>query len=86
MSKQTDWADSGVPYLRLRLEFGLFFIAAPVAYFLVEMWQEGFVYKVGLSAWVFIVSELISLVVAFITLSFRSVKAAIRWAATSCSA
>ncbi|WP_170395461.1 CPBP family intramembrane glutamic endopeptidase [Ruegeria arenilitoris] len=30
MSKQTDWADSGVPYLRLRLEFGLFFIAAPV--------------------------------------------------------
>ncbi|MEW2917509.1 CPBP family intramembrane glutamic endopeptidase [Ruegeria sp. ANG10] len=30
MSKQTDWADSRVPYPRLRLEFGLFFIAAPV--------------------------------------------------------
>ncbi|WP_420584672.1 CPBP family intramembrane glutamic endopeptidase [Ruegeria sp.] len=30
MSKQTDWADSATPHLRLRLEFGLFFIAVPV--------------------------------------------------------
>lgn len=30
MSKQTGWADSAAPHLRLRLEFGLFFIAVPV--------------------------------------------------------
>ncbi|WP_037308433.1 CPBP family intramembrane glutamic endopeptidase [Ruegeria halocynthiae] len=30
MSKQTDWADRAAPHLRLRLEFGLFFIAVPV--------------------------------------------------------
>ena len=30
MSKQIDWVDSAAPNLRLRLEFGLFFIAVPV--------------------------------------------------------
>ncbi|MCG7519371.1 CPBP family intramembrane glutamic endopeptidase [Ruegeria sp. Ofav3-42] len=30
MSKQSDWADNTTHNLRLRLEFGLFFIAAPV--------------------------------------------------------
>ncbi|CUJ84984.1 CAAX amino terminal protease self-immunity [Ruegeria denitrificans] len=30
MSKHTDWAGSAVPHMRLRLEFGLFFVAVPV--------------------------------------------------------
>ncbi|WP_171134746.1 CPBP family intramembrane glutamic endopeptidase [Ruegeria sp. HKCCD7221] len=30
MSKQIDWANSAAPHMRLRLEFGLFFIAVPV--------------------------------------------------------
>ncbi len=30
MSKQTDWAESAAPLLRLRLEFCLFFVAVPV--------------------------------------------------------
>ncbi len=30
MSKQIDWADRAAPLLRLRMEFGLFFVAVPV--------------------------------------------------------
>jgi len=30
VSKQGEWTDTATPHLRLRLEFGLFFIAAPV--------------------------------------------------------
>ena len=51
-------------------------ISAPIAYYVAELWLEGFAYRMDITAWIFIASALVSLIVAFITMSFRTVRAA----------
>ena len=52
-------------------------IAFPVAWWLMRSWLADFPYRIDISAWVFLLTAAISLVIAFITVSFHAVKAAI---------
>lgn len=53
-----------------------FFIACPISYLFLDNWLEGFVIKVNLSAWVFLLAGLISCLVALLTVSYQTWKAA----------
>ncbi|MEM6346938.1 MAG: ABC transporter permease [Bacteroidota bacterium] len=52
-------------------------IASPLAYYAMDQWLQDFEYSVGLQWWVFILSGVIALTIAFLTISVQSVKAAI---------
>ncbi|MEX2232735.1 MAG: FtsX-like permease family protein [Cyclobacteriaceae bacterium] len=60
----------------LKLVLMGFILSAPIAYYLMDKWLEKFAYRMDLAAWIFVVSGVVSLVIAFITISFRTVNAA----------
>ena len=51
-------------------------IAFPIAWYVMNQWLQGFVYKVNISGWVFAGSGVAALLVAFITVSYQTIKAA----------
>ncbi|MDO5666005.1 MAG: ABC transporter permease, partial [Bacteroidia bacterium] len=55
-----------------------FFIATPLAYYAMNRWLENFTYKTELSWWVFALAGLTSLLVALLTVSWQSWRAASR--------
>lgn len=60
----------------LKLVLFAFILSAPVAYYLADQWLQGFAYRMDLTVWIFILSGLVSIMIAFITISFRTVAAA----------
>lgn len=52
-------------------------IASPVAWWAMNKWLDDFVYRVGISWWVFVLAGFIALFIALITMSFQAIKAAI---------
>lgn len=54
-----------------------FVIAAPVAWFVMHRWLEGFAYKTDIRAWIFVAAALLSALVALATISFQSIRAAL---------
>lgn len=54
-----------------------FVIAVPVGYYVMKKWLTGFAYKIELDVFVFVLAGIISLLIAWLTISFESVKAAI---------
>ena len=52
-------------------------IAFPLSYWAMNKWLQGFAYRIDLSWWLFIVSAGTALLIALITVSFQSIKAAI---------
>jgi putative ABC transport system permease protein len=52
------------------------FIATPIAWFMMSEWLNDYEYKVDMSIQLFIVAGLSALLIAFITISFQSLKAA----------
>jgi ABC-type antimicrobial peptide transport system permease subunit len=61
----------------LKLVCIAFLIAAPVAWWASYKWLEDFAYRTAMSWWVFVVSGIFMLLMALITLSFQTIKAAI---------
>ncbi|MEP7373275.1 MAG: ABC transporter permease [Chitinophagaceae bacterium] len=53
------------------------FIASPLAWYFMHEWLQDFAYRVSIEWWIFAVSGTIALLIALITVSFRSIKAAI---------
>ena len=51
-------------------------IAWPAAYFLMKKWLENFAYRTTISIWTFVLSGLLALLIAVITVSYQSIKAA----------
>jgi putative ABC transport system permease protein len=51
-------------------------IAWPAAYFVSKQWLQGFAYRVDLGWEIFVFSALVAVVIALITVSFQSIKAA----------
>ena len=51
-------------------------LAIPAAYFFTQKWLQDFAYRIDVGAGVFIVAGLITILIASITISLRSVKAA----------
>ena len=60
----------------LRLIIVAFFIAAPVAWLLMNKWLQDFAYRTTISWWVFAVAVLAALVVTCIAVGFQTIKAA----------
>lgn len=52
-------------------------IAFPVAWFTMNKWLQGFAYRINISWWLFAIAGITAILIAFITVSFQSIKAAI---------
>jgi putative ABC transport system permease protein len=52
-------------------------IAFPIAWFAMSHWLQGFAYRINIHWWVFILSAVLSLIVALVTVSFQAIKAAV---------
>jgi ABC-type antimicrobial peptide transport system permease subunit len=52
-------------------------IAFPVAWFAMNKWLQGFAYRINISWWVFAIAGITAILIAFITVSFQAIKAAI---------
>ena len=55
-----------------------FIIATPIAYYAMNKWLENFAYKTPLNWWIFALAGTIALVIALITVSYQSWRAASR--------
>jgi putative ABC transport system permease protein len=52
-------------------------IACPLAYWITRTWLQDFAYRTNLTAWIFVLSAGLALVIALITVSFQSIRAAL---------
>lgn len=52
-------------------------IAFPLAWWIMNDWLQGFTYHINIDAWVFVLAAVISLVIAFSTISVHAIKAAL---------
>jgi len=53
-------------------------IASPLAWYIMNQWLKDFAYRITIEWWVFVLAGLVAIFIAFITLSFQSVKAALK--------
>jgi ABC-type antimicrobial peptide transport system permease subunit len=53
------------------------FIASPAAWWIMHKWLEGYSYRTGIDWWVFALAAVLSVLIALITVSFQSAKAAL---------
>ncbi|MEP0984204.1 ABC transporter permease [Ekhidna sp.] len=51
-------------------------IAVPISYYFMDKWLESFAYKIDLSIWIFVGTAIISLVIAWLTVSSQALRAA----------
>jgi putative ABC transport system permease protein len=61
-------------------------IASPLAWFAMQKWLQGFAYRQDIQWWVFAIAGLGAILIAFITISFQSIKAALTNSVTSLKA
>jgi putative ABC transport system permease protein len=61
----------------IRLVIIAIVIAAPVAWYVMNKWLEDFAYKINIGWAVFFIAGFIAIVIAMLTISFQSIKAAI---------
>jgi putative ABC transport system permease protein len=54
-----------------------FFVASPLAWFGMNKWLQNFAYQTDIEWWVFVVAAVLSASIAFATISFQSIKAAL---------
>jgi putative ABC transport system permease protein len=52
------------------------FVATPIAWYCMHVWLENFAYHVSVSAWVFLFSGTLAVLIALITVSFQAIRAA----------
>ncbi|MDN5205259.1 ABC transporter permease [Fulvivirgaceae bacterium BMA10] len=52
-----------------------FILAVGPAWYFIDKWLEGFVYRVSIGAGIFIISGLLALIIALLTVSYQSIKA-----------
>ncbi|MBP6811638.1 MAG: ABC transporter permease [Saprospiraceae bacterium] len=67
----------------LKLVVAAFVIASPLAWYSMNYWLSDFAYRIEMRWWMFAVAGLIALAIAFLTVSFQSVKAAVANPVTS---
>jgi len=52
-------------------------IASPIAYYFMHSWLQDFAYRVNISLWVFLLSGLSAVIIAFATVSFQAIRVAL---------
>ncbi len=53
-----------------------FVLAAPVSWFVMDQWLSDFAYRIDMSAWIFLAGAGVTLLIAILTVGYRSLKAA----------
>ena len=53
-----------------------FLVAAPLAWYMMNNWLSNFVYRIHINAGVFISAVLMSVIIAWITVGYKSIRAA----------
>ncbi|MBK6998085.1 MAG: ABC transporter permease [Lewinellaceae bacterium] len=61
----------------LKLVFVAILLASPVAYYFMQRWLADFAYRIDIQWWMFVVTALGAAFIAFLTVSFQSVRAAL---------
>jgi putative ABC transport system permease protein len=61
----------------MKLVFISILIASPLAWYLMTKWLQDFAYRINIQWWVLVLAGVAALFIAFITVSFQSIKAAI---------
>jgi putative ABC transport system permease protein len=61
----------------LKLVVLALFFAAPLAWYLMSSWLENFAYRIEIQVWVFLIAGLLTLLIAFLTVGFNSLRAAL---------
>jgi putative ABC transport system permease protein len=52
-------------------------IASPLAWYFMNLWLKDFEYRVNINLWIFLIAGVASVSIAFLTVSFQSIRAAI---------
>jgi putative ABC transport system permease protein len=53
-----------------------FIIASPITYYLLKEWLQGYAFQTDITIWMFVLPAMIIMVVAMITISIQTIKAA----------
>jgi putative ABC transport system permease protein len=61
----------------LKLVLIAILIGSPVAYYFMQQWLADFAYRIDLHWWIFALAGMVAIAIAFLTVSFQSVKAAL---------
>ncbi len=61
----------------LKLVILALIIASPIAWWLMNRWLDNFVYRIDINWWVFLLAGVLVIFIAFATVSFQSIKAAL---------
>jgi putative ABC transport system permease protein len=61
----------------IRLVLIAFIISTPIAWYAMSQWLQDFAYRIDISLWVFALAGGGSLLIALLTVSFQSIKAAL---------
>jgi len=56
--------------------FVAFVLAVPIAIWGANLWLKGYAYRIDLSIWMFLITAIAALVVAFVTISIKTIRAA----------
>ncbi|MEO7045484.1 MAG: ABC transporter permease [Ferruginibacter sp.] len=52
-------------------------IAAPIAWYIMQNWLQGFAYRINISWWMFALADFVGIVIALLTVSYQAIKAAV---------
>ncbi len=61
----------------LKLVFVAIVIASPVAWYFMDKWLADFAYRIEIQWWMFVGAGVLAVAIAFLTVSFQSVRAAL---------
>ncbi|QDK83685.1 FtsX-like permease family protein [Spirosoma sp. KCTC 42546] len=61
----------------LKLVLLAILLASPIAWWAMTNWLEGYMYKIDIEWWMFALAGLLAIVIALLTISFQSIKAAL---------
>ncbi|TDX02347.1 ABC transporter permease [Dinghuibacter silviterrae] len=53
-------------------------VASPIAWYMMHRWLQGFAYRIGISAWIFLLAGLAAVVIALGTVSYQALRVALR--------
>ncbi|MEP7143882.1 MAG: ABC transporter permease [Ferruginibacter sp.] len=60
----------------LKLVIIALLIATPLSWYLMNKWLQDYAYKINIQLWVFVITGMVALFIAFLTISFQAIKAA----------
>jgi putative ABC transport system permease protein len=61
----------------LQLVLLAFVVSAPIAWWLIEGWLNGFAYRIPVYWWIFAIAGLLAVLIAVLTVSFQAIRAAL---------